>query len=430
MKYKQQIILIILVIILTAVQFYLFAGTRSIEDYTSAFLLSSLVYLVLVYTIIKAELKKNLLFIILLCLFIPKLFFIPFQPIGSDDYYRYLWDGKVLSNGINPYLYAPADPKLESLHSDLLPEKVSYPKIKTIYFPLSQWLFTTNFLITGENTVGLKSFYLLFDLIIILSLYFLLKKFFINPKYLLIYIALPLVNFQFFIDAHIDIVGVAFMTASLAFYFYDKKLLSYILLGLSLSVKPTGLILIPFLFQNETNIKEKIQSIIIPFIVFFITFLPYIFIATPLDTLINYTIKWTFNGMVYNSLNLFLSDNITIRIICGTLYILFLGIIYLSKFDLIRKIYLSMFILMLFSPVVHPWYLIWFAVLLPIIISYSGIYFASTISLTFITVITYQNTGIWKEYSAVLLLQYIPIAIIFYYEVKRKIFSNKLRPNN
>ena len=30
-------------------------------------------------------------------------------PILEDDYYRYLWDGAVVVNGLNPYAYSPAE---------------------------------------------------------------------------------------------------------------------------------------------------------------------------------------------------------------------------------------------------------------------------------------------------------------------------------
>jgi hypothetical protein len=262
--------------------------------------------------------------------------------------------------------------------------------------------------------------------VILLSLYALLNKFQIEKKYLLIYAALPLITFQFFIDAHIDLVGVALMIVSVSLYFYDKKLLSYILLGLSLSVKPTGFLLIPFYFQNETFVKEKLKSVFIPTTVFLITFLPYIFTATPLDTLINYSINWTFNGMIYHILNMLLNDNLTVRILCGIFYLLFLIFLFISKTNILNKIYLSLFFLMIFSPVVHPWYLIWFVVLLPVVRSFSGIYFVSAISLTSFSILRYQLTGVWEEYTWALLAQYVPLVILFYYEIKRKIFSNKI----
>ena len=38
-----------------------------------------------------------------------------FAPPHSTDIYRYIWDGRVQADGINPYRYVPADPALAHL---------------------------------------------------------------------------------------------------------------------------------------------------------------------------------------------------------------------------------------------------------------------------------------------------------------------------
>jgi hypothetical protein len=84
---------------------------------------------------------------------------------------------------------------------------------------------------------------------------------------------------------------------------------------------------------------------------------------------------------------------------------------------------------MLFSPVVHPWYLIWFAVFLPVIKSYSGIYFVSAISLTSITVVTFQTIGVWQESPLILVVEYLPLTLIFLYELLKERFWSKTTAN-
>lgn len=396
---------------------------KTIINYTELYIFSSFLYLILCVFVFKYDVSKNGVLILTLVWFVVKAISISYNPIGSDDYYRYLWDGKVQINGINPFLYAPQDLTLTSLHSELLPDKVSFPHIKTIYFPVAQALFTLSFAISGENIWGLKLFLLLSDIMILISLYFLLIKFHLPLKYLLFYSTLPFIYFQFIIDSHIDLVGAALMLGAITLYLYQKKHLGFILLGLSMLVKPTALLLLPFLFQHENSVKQKIIAFILPLLILGFSFAPYIFVATPLETLINYTENWTFNGMVYNIIKIFSADNFTIRIICGLLYIVVYATLFFSKLDFLKKIYLSIFLLMIFSPVVHPWYLIWFVVFLPLIQNFSGLYFVSAVSLTFFTVLTYQTTGVWKEYPIVLLTQYLPLFVLFIYEI----FNNNLK---
>jgi len=415
-------VLLILILLQTIFLF----NTGDIRLYSILFISSSLTYLIFIFLLNKYDVNQNQLFLIIVVLLLFKILFINIEPIGSDDYYRYIWDGKVHVNGINPYLFSPEDSTLRFLHSELLPEKVSYLEIKTIYFPVSQWLFAKSYLISGENAIGLKFFYIIFEFLLLTSLFFLLKRFSIDKKYILIYAALPLITFQFFIDAHIDIVGAAFLIGSITLYYYNKKLLSYVLLGLSISVKPTGLLLIPFLFQNEKGLNNKLKAVFIPLVIFIITFLPYVFTATPIDTLINYSANWTFNGMVYNFINIFFANNLTIRLVCAILFLIVLFFIFISKMDLINKIYLSIFLLMIFSPVVHPWYLIWIAVFLPVVRSYSGIYFVAAVSLTSISIIRYQLNSVWQESTIVLLAEYIPLTLLFLYEIFRRRIRNEL----
>ncbi len=58
----------------------------------------------------------------------------------SDDLYRYLWDGRVLRAGLDPYAFAPADPALVALRDEWWP-RINHPRIPTIYPPLAQGIF-------------------------------------------------------------------------------------------------------------------------------------------------------------------------------------------------------------------------------------------------------------------------------------------------
>jgi hypothetical protein len=61
-------------------------------------------------------------------------------PLLSDDVYRYLWDARVLSHGIDPYRWAPSDPHLAWLRDEAWAH-VNNPEIPTIYPPLAQVAF-------------------------------------------------------------------------------------------------------------------------------------------------------------------------------------------------------------------------------------------------------------------------------------------------
>src|SRR3954471_24451143 len=92
------------------------------------------------------------------------------HPIQEDDFYRYLWDGQVLANGLNPYRVAPlrvlnftkglgppAESPVPATEDEDLPRlatilvqdgkfglilsRVNHPAVPTIYPPLAQAVF-------------------------------------------------------------------------------------------------------------------------------------------------------------------------------------------------------------------------------------------------------------------------------------------------
>lgn len=69
-----------------------------------------------------------------------RLVFLPAVPTLSDDFYRYLWDGRVQLAGVHPYLYAPADPRLDRVTFSGR-AFVNHPRLRTVYPPLADAAF-------------------------------------------------------------------------------------------------------------------------------------------------------------------------------------------------------------------------------------------------------------------------------------------------
>ncbi len=65
----------------------------------------------------------------------------PLEPSLSDDAFRYVWDGWLQVQGINPYLHAPADAALASFQSAPIYEQLNSVAYHSVYPPLSQLIF-------------------------------------------------------------------------------------------------------------------------------------------------------------------------------------------------------------------------------------------------------------------------------------------------
>ena len=75
---------------------------------------------------------------------------------------------------------------------------------------------------------------------------------------------MPSSDLEFAVDAHLDAVGLPLFLFSLLFYLKERKILSYILLGLSMSIKPVGLIVLPAMFFFEKGWRNKLSAAACP----------------------------------------------------------------------------------------------------------------------------------------------------------------------
>jgi hypothetical protein len=100
--------------------------------------------------------QRRALVVILMVGLALRLVLLPLEPILSDDIYRYVWDGRVVASGTNPYRYVPADPALARLRDpDIFPRINRADYAVTIYPPAAQFFFL---LVTrlGESVLVMK----------------------------------------------------------------------------------------------------------------------------------------------------------------------------------------------------------------------------------------------------------------------------------
>jgi hypothetical protein len=426
---KKNILYSLLVINFLIYFLFYFTFKNQITLFTATSILLSALFIILIILIRKIEVSKKVLTLIIFAGIIFRIILIPTTPIASDDVYRYLWDGKVQANGINPYTYAPNDEALKHLHSELLPEKVNFPHLKTIYPPYSQWIFLLAYLIAGESVLGIKILLLISEIFTILLIYLTLKNFRLNEKYVLVYALSPLPILQFFIDAHVDGFGITLFALFFYFLSQNKLLYSYFALGLSITSKLITLMVYPFLLKGR-SIKNFLALIIVPTVTVALVYLPYSINGFPFESLFIFAQKWHSNGAVFTLFQKIFNDNYLSRIFSMSLFFLSFIWLYFSKKDFIDKAYLIFILFFIFSPVVHPWYLTWLAFLTAINFRWSGIAFISTISIANIYALNYILNKKWEMNDWFLLLEYLPVVILLLWEefnfVKNKRINHEL----
>ncbi len=128
------------------------------------------------------------------------------EPSLSDDVYRYIWDGKVASHGINPFQHPPNADTLQTLRDSQYYPKINHREISTIYPPVSQMVFSVVYKIK-PTVFAFKVVFLLFDLLTIAALLLLLRSLRLSLNRSLLYVWNPLIIVEFSGNAHADIIG-------------------------------------------------------------------------------------------------------------------------------------------------------------------------------------------------------------------------------
>ncbi|HEX2866480.1 MAG TPA: hypothetical protein VHO03_05535 [Ignavibacteriales bacterium] len=420
---KQTVSLLIVLIVISEILYLsLYLNlSQPIIAYTTVAVLNSLIFIVVCYVLLKNESSTRLAYTMIAVGILFRLTAIFYPPTASDDINRYIWDGKVQAAGINPYRYAPADSSLVSLHSKDLPSKVNFPGMKSIYPPVAQVVFFASYKLFGESYLGYKVFLFIFEVATIMLLLFLLRLLRRPESFVGLYALCPLPVMQFMIDGHVDGLGIPFLILAIILFFRRKKFWFLLVLGLSISTKLISGMILPYTANElERRFYKKILACIVVLLFFALTYLPYITGGVfPFEALVTFTTNWTFNGSAFSVFFDLLDNNQKARLVSAVLFIIAGIYIFFRHKGIMEKMYMIFFTFFLLSPTVHPWYLTWLAVLLPLSFRWSGVLFVALVSLANYVVINYKLSGVWQMPIFILLAEYMPVYIMLIWETLR-----------
>lgn len=181
---------------------------------------------------------------------------LPYLPQLSDDFYRFVWDGILSSNGENPFLYLPKEiiqnPYFEAFFPIGLFDKLNSPNYFTVYPPICQAIFafsTSLFDNVFEQVVAMKSCILLAEMGSLFFLYKLLKKANLPIYLLTLYAFNPLAIVELTGSLHFE----AFMILGIlgaAYFLGQKTWLSALLFSIAVCAKLLPLMFLPFLYRK------------------------------------------------------------------------------------------------------------------------------------------------------------------------------------
>jgi hypothetical protein len=172
-------------------------------------------------------------------------------PNLSDDYYRFIWDGLLSVNGVNPYLLTPTElvnnqHVVPGISAELFQHLNSSGHLSA-YPPVSQFIFWLSAKLAGASIFGniivVRICVLLAEFGTLTLLYRLATRLKLTPGIILIYVLNPLVIIELTGNLHFEAVMIFFLLLAVYLLIKDKVLFSAICMGLAIGTKLMPLIL-------------------------------------------------------------------------------------------------------------------------------------------------------------------------------------------
>jgi len=172
-------------------------------------------------------------------------------PLLSGDIYRYIWDGKVINAGFNPYVHIPADPLLTTLRDPAqfgLIDKRDYAV--TIYPPVAEGIFA---LVTrmSSSVASMKLVMLIFEGVAVAAVFQMMKALGRSPGWMALYLLHPAGIWEIAGNGHAEAAMMAFVFGALAWGGKaGERRGAALLITLGALIKPTGALALPPVWRS------------------------------------------------------------------------------------------------------------------------------------------------------------------------------------
>lgn len=301
-------------------------------------------------------------------------------PILSNDFYRFIWDGELITKGINPYDFKPAElitrsdfnstyfRELYAGMGELSRQNYScYPILNQFYFAIAALL---------SNTLLINLFVL--KGLILLSIYVVFhfgKKILhviqVNDKRVWLLFLNPLWIIETIGNVHFEAVMIAFMLAGIYYLLERKLFIGALYLSGAIQIKLLPVIVLPFFYRYLGFLKSTLlYSIILVLLVLSsMILLNTTNILNFTESLVLYFKAFEFNSFIYYQyleygwrvygwqLNYLYGPRMTRYIIFALAILSLYGDIKGAK-KLLYRLTLGFFVYLLLGTTIHPWYLL------------------------------------------------------------------------
>lgn len=316
-----------------------------------------------------------------------RLVFLFALPMLSQDFFRFIWDSRLIAAGWNPYQYIPNElfrnPEFSISQSGMLLEGMgtlsaghfsNYPPLNQVIFAIAGYLSSSSIL---GSVIIFRLFIILADLGTLVFGSRLLRSLGFAEYRIFWYILNPFIIIEMTGNLHFEAVMVFLLMLSLYLLHKRKWIWSALVLGLSISVKLLPLMLLPLLLryflsdERSLDLKKLVVYYITVLGTLIISFLPFCtfevfsnFMASiglwfgkfEFNASIYYLVRWI--GFQVKGYNIIETAGKVLPVIT---IVIILGLSFFRKYRNRRQLFENMLLAvtayLLLSTTVHPWYL-------------------------------------------------------------------------
>jgi hypothetical protein len=354
-------------------------------------------------------------------------------PDLSDDVLRYEWDARVGAAGISPYARAPKDPAVARI-APAVATRVPHADVRTVYPPVAQAAFRTA-RFSGDGALPLKALFGAADLSIVALILALGGP---GAGFgAALYAFHPLALTESAGQGHLDSLGIALLLSTLVLLERGRRGRAGVAFGLAVLTKYVPLAGIgPLARRGRAAFAAAAAGVGVA-----LWILATRGGASPFGGLSDYAGRWEFNAALYPGLTgLFERGDVAghakaafvalkawlghpawmqplfpffyagflARVTLGAALLAALFVVSRRVRDTERAVFLSLGALMLASPTLQPWYLLWVLPFAARLRATAFLYLSFAVPLSYALLYPVP----WLSPAAVLLIEYVPFAAL------------------
>ncbi len=322
---------------------------------------------------------KNETDILLWVSMIFRIIFIVAIPCLSDDYFRFIWDGKLFINGFNPYLFIPSEivnteiAETAGLTQELY-NGLNSPEYYTVYPPINQLIFSLGGFFSKfgmlAGIIAIRIPILIAEFFTIKYIRKLLDSLQLPHHHILLYALNPLVIVELSGNLHFEGMMLLCIVVGTYWLIANKWAGAAFWWAMAISIKLIPVLFLPVLLKR-LGITKSIWFYIITALALVFTFLPFLdekLIEHIFSSINLYFQTFEFNASIYYVIRWIGFKQVGYNIIQQVGPILsivtFVLVMTVSFYrnnswqDALKKMFFAYTIYLLLATTVHPWYVI------------------------------------------------------------------------